>query len=381
MDSQLSYFTFSRDFGPREQLKNFARVVLIWCPLVTTLFTIGFGGTDKFFIKFSLSMIIAVTVASFCFVGSWTLNYLYNSYRRRKGIPIPKEALFSGMTTSFPFLIPGLYVGFKFAGLFSVFIGRPWSQPSFQDYRSGVIFGILVSSFFTLFQVVRQFKEAKQESELRLRELENEKLKAQVSALSAQMNPHLLFNSLNTIASTIITDPRSAEDMIVQLSELYRGILKSAKGDMHSLENELLLCRSYLEIERKRFGPRINYQIQIDEDLDPLTISIPVLLLQPLVENAVKHGLSPQREGGHILISIRRESMNLVLEVIDDGIGLNSGRTSQGTGTGVSNCASRVRLKYGPDSNFTFGRHEDKKTRAAISIPLQEAIADASPSY
>lgn len=369
-------FAFSRSYSFTDNLKNYFRVIFIWCPVVTILFIFGFGGIDNLSRRFAISMIIAMTVASSCFLGSWAVNYLYNSYLSKRGRPPKQDGLFWGVLTSYPFLLPGLYLGFKFAGNFSDFTGYTWTPPSFNDYSSGVIFGIMVSGLFTLFEVIRKSKEDKQAAELKFRTLENEKLKAQVSALTAQMNPHLLFNSLNTIASTITTDPKSAEDMVVQLSELYRGILKSAKGDMHSLENELVLCRSYLEIEKKRFGARINYAIQIEDPIDPKKVRVPVLILQPLVENAIKHGISPRRDGGSVSIEIKKDGSHFIINVIDNGVGIVPGVKSSGTGTALLNCESRIKLKYGENSQFTFARNEKNETIASIHIPWKEAIGD-----
>jgi two-component sensor histidine kinase len=376
MDTLNKIFRFSRSFRFIDNFKNYLRVIFIWCPVVTVLFIFGFGGFDQLFRRISTSMIIATTVASSCFLGSWLLNYFYRNYRLNRGFELKKEGLYWGVLTSYPFLLPGLYLGFSLAGKYNAYLGYQWTSPQFNDYSSGIIFGIMVSGMFTLFQVIRESKEAKQAAELKFKSLENEKLKAQVSALTAQMNPHLLFNSLNTIASTITTDPHSAEDMIVQLSELYRGILKSAKGDMHSLENELLLCKSYLEIEKKRFGPRIEYRIHVDRKIDPKKINIPVLLLQPLVENSVKHGISPKRQGGTIFIQILREEQHLSIEVRDNGVGLHTDSSSKGTGTGLSNCESRIKLKYGDHSKFKFFRNEKNETTVLMRIPISEALCD-----
>ncbi len=369
-------FAFSRSYSFKDHLKNYLRVIFIWCPVVTVLFIFGFGGFDNLARRFAISMIIASTVASSCFLGSWLINYLYNLYRIKKGLGPKKDGLFWGVLTSYPFLLPGLYLGFILAAQFCEAMGYKYDPPSFNDYSSGIIFGILVSGLFTLFEVVRESKEAKQAAELKFRTLENEKLKAQVSALTAQMNPHLLFNSLNTIASTITSDPKSAEDMIVQLSELYRGILKSAKGDLHSLENELLLCKSYLEIEQKRFGPRVDYKISVDSSLDPKRIKIPVLLLQPLVENAIKHGLAPKKDGGKVLIEVKREDDQFIIKVTDNGLGINFNKPSTGTGTGLSNCESRIKLKYGEGSKFAFARNNANETIASIHIPLKAVACD-----
>ncbi|MBI3535479.1 MAG: histidine kinase [Deltaproteobacteria bacterium] len=370
------FFAFSKNYSLGSYFKNYLKLIFVWCPIVTILFAFGFSGFENFAQSFSTSMIIVSTTASSCFLGSRLIRYLFNYYRIRRGQK-PKECgFFWGVLTSYPFLPPGLYLGFMLAGKFSAAIGYTWTAPIYNDYASGIIFGIMVSVLFTLFEVIRESKEAKQSAELKCRTLENEKLKAQISALTAQMNPHLLFNTLNTIVSTITTDPKSAEDMVVQLSELYRGILHAAKEDIHTLENELLLCKSYLEIERKRFGPRIAYQFNIEDKIDPKKIKIPVLLLQPLVENAVKHGLTPKRSGGNILIEVKRNGSSFVISIIDNGVGIDVKKPSDGTGTGLLNCKSRIKLKYGENSKFSFNRNERNETTVSISIPLKEAACD-----
>lgn len=369
-------FVISRHHTFEENFKNYLRILFFWCPVVSALFIFGFGGFDQLPLRFAISMTIATTVASFCFFGSWIFNFLYNLYRFKRGWALKKSGLFWGVLTSYPFLLPGLYVGFNIASQVSSLFGHTMATPRFTDYSSGIIFGLMVSGIFTLFEVVRESKEQKQADELKYQALENEKLKAQISALTAQMNPHLLFNSLNTIASTITTDPTSAEDMVVKLSELYRGILKSAKGDMHSLENELLLCRSYLEIEKKRFGARVEYKIEVEETINIQKVTVPVLLLQPLVENAIKHGISPKREGGRIVIEIKKVDEYFMLNVIDNGVGIDLQKPSAGTGTALSNCESRIKLKYGKDSKFSFQRNEKEETLASILLPLKAAIGD-----
>jgi signal transduction histidine kinase len=365
-------------------LKNYLRVIFLWCPVVSLLFIFGFGGHENFLRNFTASMTIAVTVSACCYFGAWLIHFAHDYYNRRRGKSLRSSWPYWGILNSLPFLIPGLYLGFLLAAKVTIAMGGTASPPVLKDYSSGIIFGILVSGFFTLFEVVRESKRAKIEAELKFRAVENEKLKAQISALTAQMNPHLLFNSLNTIASTITTDPASAEDMVVKLSELYRGILKSAKGDMHSLENELQLCISYLEIEKKRFGARIDYKVQVDKSVDVSKVRIPVLLLQPLVENAIKHGLAPIKAGGRVTIEVGMNAEHLVLRVMDNGAGLKAvdtanlpaANTPKGTGSGLSNCESRVRLKYGSESKFSFHRSEENETMATIFLPAKLVHGD-----
>lgn len=370
------YFTLSKNKDLNNTSKNILKVLLLWCPVTTVLFVVGFGGHDKLLWRLSVSYVISAAVAFSCMFGSYFLEYLHHLYLKQRGLEPRKHGLFWGILTSYIFLVPGLYIGFEIAEKLSRTFDEKWNKPAFTDYTAGIIFGFFVSGLFLLFEVIRESKEAKQAAELKLQALENEKLKAQVSALTAQMNPHLLFNSLNTIASTIATDPKSAEDMVVQLSELYRGILHSAKGDVHTLESELLLCKSYLEIEQKRFGPRVEYKICVEPTIDPKKIKIPVLLLQPLVENAVKHGLSPKKDGGRVLIEVNQSDDRFIIAVKDNGVGIASTQMSKGTRTGLSNCESRIKLKYGNDSKFHFARNEQNETAAVIHLPMRAVAHD-----
>jgi len=351
----INLFLFSKDSDKYRFVKNLLKLTLIWCPVVSLLFNIGFGELDDLSRRFLVSMIIACTTASICLTGSELVSLIEKTLLKKLGRPIPSRGYFWGVLISYIFLVPGLYLGFNLAGAYSEALGRTWSGPNFENYSSGLISGIMISVLFLLFEVMREAKEAKREAEIKHQKLENEQLKAQVSALSAQMNPHLLFNSLNTIASMISTNPKSAEEMTVQLSELYRGVLKSAMGDVHTLESELALCKSYLDIEKSRFGDRVQYEIEIDASLKIDQIKIPVLLLQPLVENSIKHGLSPKKEGGTINIVIKSIKDHLTISVSDNGVG-SSSKKSNGTGIGLTNCQSRINIRYGDAAKFEFNR-------------------------
>lgn len=234
----------------------------------------------------------------------------------------------------------------------------------------------MVSSLFLLFEIVKELKNQKLQHKIKYQELETKTLKAKVAALSAQMNPHLLFNSLNTIAATIPSNPDSAEEMTVQLSELYRGVLKSSKGEMHTLAEEIDLCQSYLVIEKNRFGKRIDYTFDIDTTINTNKIFIPVLLLQPLVENSIKHGLSPLKLGGKICIKITKDDENLLITIADNGAGnKNLCSNNNGTGTALKNCESRIKIRYSSQAQFQFDLLENG-AKTKISLPYNEVYCD-----
>ena len=168
----------------------------------------------------------------------------------------------------------------------------------------------------------------------------------------------------------IQSEPNKAEDMTVELSSLYRRVLDASKKERHSLSSELDLCRSYLEIEKSRFQDRIRYNIEIENGVDPAAIDIPVLCLQPFVENAVKHGLLPKSEGGSIAIRVAKKSDRVTVAVEDDGVGISHARPStKGSGTALSNCESRLKLAYGELACMLIQAIEPHGTRVMVEFP------------
>jgi sensor histidine kinase YesM len=174
---------------------------------------------------------------------------------------------------------------------------------------------------------------------------------AQLSALRAQMNPHFLFNALNTVAALIRTDPRSAERTVENLAHVLRRTLDRSQRAMGTLQEELDYLEAYLSVEQERFGSRLG----LDWAIEPETRDLPVppMTLQPLVENAIKHGLSTKLAGGRITVRSRRADGNLLLEVADDGTGFPARYRE---GTGLSNLRERLDAMYGGAAQLTIAR-------------------------
>ncbi|HET8799062.1 MAG TPA: histidine kinase, partial [Thermoanaerobaculia bacterium] len=186
----------------------------------------------------------------------------------------------------------------------------------------------------------------------REQELSKLTMEAELRALRAQIQPHFLFNALNTIGSLILSAPEKAFATLLQLTSLLRGVLRSS-GPMATLDEEIRLVESYLEVERARFEERLRVAVDIPPSLRPARI--PTLILQPLVENAIKHGISQQKQGGEIAIDARRfdvPSPRLVLRVRDDGAGAtdHAFRRGRREGVGLANVEERLRVHYGDDA-------------------------------
>ncbi|MDQ2747749.1 MAG: histidine kinase [Acidobacteriota bacterium] len=183
------------------------------------------------------------------------------------------------------------------------------------------------------------------ERELREREFSNLTVEAELRALRAQINPHFLFNALTTVGYLINAAPEKALQTLLKLTELLRGILRSS-GEFQTLGEELKIIRAYLEIEQARFEERLRIEIDVPDALLPL--KIPSLILQPLVENAVKHGISPKKDGGKISLTARRDAESYVLQVRDTGIGINRANFSEKrlSRVGLNNIEQRLNLYF-----------------------------------
>lgn len=195
-------------------------------------------------------------------------------------------------------------------------------------------------------------------------------LHARFQALQARTNPHFLFNALNSIMSLIGTDPRLAERMLARLSTLLRYSVEGSEQRHVALRAELQAVTDYLEIEQVRFGPRLRVEICVDPDVD-LATRIPPMVLQPLAENAVLHGVGPSVEGGRIELRVsRRADARIELTVDDDGSG-PAPSPHVGTQTSLSNLEERLQIVYGGRATFAAGPRPGGGFRARIVVPGQ----------
>src|SRR5579863_7373867 len=194
-------------------------------------------------------------------------------------------------------------------------------------------------------------------------------LKARMDALSSQINPHFLFNTLNTVTSLIRFDPDMARIVVVKLSNILRRLLRQHETFV-PLRDELDFIDDYLDIEVVRFG-RENLQIFKEVDERSLDAFVPSMLLQPMVENSLKHGLAGKVEGGHICIRTTMEDGRLIIEVEDNGAGIPEVRMPQVyvEGIGISNVHERLKILYGADFHMEISSREGEGTRIRIDVP------------
>jgi two-component system LytT family sensor kinase len=195
---------------------------------------------------------------------------------------------------------------------------------------------------------------------------------AELRALRAQINPHFLFNSLNTVADLIVRDPARAETMTLRLASVFRHVLAHSSRPLTCLRDEIEFLRAYLYIEEARFGERLRVEIAVDEAVQG--DAVPSLILQPLVENALKHGLGPKPGPGHLTISASAEGGFLRLRVEDDGVGLGARRESPGVG--LTNVAERLATLYQDRASLAMEAREGGGCRVTVLIPRGQAVTE-----
>ena len=196
---------------------------------------------------------------------------------------------------------------------------------------------------FGCFFAYRYFNENKRKLKLE-GELRNAALKSELSAIKAQLNPHFLYNIFNTISASVPAENEKTRQMIAKLSDLFRYQLKASQVDKIELREELDFVNKYLELEKERFQERL--EIHIDVDASILDEMIPPMLLQPLVENSIKHGLSSLIEGGAITVSIKKKGTHLAFEITDTGIGIENKQSVFDRGIGLTNTRLRLEKMY-----------------------------------
>jgi sensor histidine kinase YesM len=215
----------------------------------------------------------------------------------------------------------------------------------FERFFPDLVIYALIATVSMVRAYTVYMREREQQARNRAASLERELVQARLHSLRAQLQPHFLFNALNTISELTESNPRVARRLMEQLGDLLRASLTHTETAMVALGKELTFLDNYLAIETARFDGRI--AVAVDADDNALELPVPSFLLQPLVENAFRHGVAPRLAGGHIDVTATRESDVLLLRVRDDGLGLTPGwHIDRDSGVGLSNLRSRLEQLY-----------------------------------
>ena len=266
------------------------------------------------------------------------------------------------MMGSLPFSVAlGVTLGFHIIG-----VGK-WTGIEARDCMLvGIFFGCIGALIFFLSERVEN--EVKQrkfvESESERREIE-----AHLKLLQAQIEPHFLFNTLANVSSLIDGNPELAKTLLERLIDWLRIALARARSDRTTLGDELTMLENLLEIMTFRFGDRLKWRIEVNEDIR--NQAFPPMLLQPLVENALRHGIEPKIGGGEIVVRASQEDDRLRIEVADTGNGLIDATGSEGTG--LANIRARLTALFGEAGNLRLAENDRGGVTATLTLPIAEA--------
>lgn len=323
-----------------------------------------------------LNLIISSTFEEFKkeYIYSWIflgiigifLSHLYRNFIKKRGWKnlslksiVPRILLSSLVLGSVLFLMTFIFnVSFNIV--------------SIQEYKLGGIIARLVnlSSLFLFWSVIyfavhylENYKKAEIESLIFEAAVKDFELKT----LKAQLNPHFIFNAMNSIRALIEEDPESAKNAVTKLSNLMRYTLKIERTETVPLAEELRTINDYLDLEKIRFEERLNYKINSNSDAD--RVEIPPMMIQTLVENGIKHGISKSTQGGEIIIDCNIDSDKLKITIINTGT-FDEEQLKNSKGFGVSNTIQRLNLLYGDEASFIIKNINHNQVITEVKIPL-----------
>ncbi len=346
-----------------------AAMVIIGNLLIAIFLTsIGYGGSFAVNLLFSqcvgLSILSAVEI---------TLSRLGQRHDRLQPLATPLAIVAGSLL--------GTALGYQLSSLlFDVTPGNQLNASGgtdvyWQIVLIGLLFGTIATAYFTLQQRLHEARGALQQQRLRTAEVQREEAQMQLRLLRAQVEPHFLFNSLAHVDSLLAEDPSQGRALLGELINYLRASLRHSRQSHCTLGEELDLLQSYLALMCQRMGGRLAVAIYVDEALR--TQPMPPMLLQPLVENAIIHGLEPCPRGGRLLILGRHEggdgapgSGEILLEVSDNGIGLNPSSQTSGSGNGLENLRARLRGYYNGGAALELEENRGGGLTARLSLPI-----------
>lgn len=231
----------------------------------------------------------------------------------------------------------------------------------FYMFTSATVFCAAILGFHQAFNYFRKFRDR----EFRLQE-------AELQLLKSQLHPHFLFNSLNAISALIYISPRTAHETVSQLSDLLRASLKSGKTQEVSLEEELDFLNKYVQIHRMLMGRRLDFVCNIEPEI--MSAAVPNMILQPIVENSIQHGIAPLEQGGRIELSVsRQDRRRLLLQVTDNGKGLPEDKiVLNSNGIGLVNTKARLTHLYGDSCDFKITEPPGGGVSVSLAIPYRD---------
>lgn len=273
----------------------------------------------------------------------------------------PGKLRYVALSVTLPIsIVVGVAVAIRLTGSGDEVYSNAW-----QPLLIGLFFGIIASITFILFERIGQLNLEVKQRQLSQIESAKREMEAQLKMLQAQIEPHFLFNTLANVSSLIDNDPLLSKKLLERLNDWLRVALTRARSDHTTLGDELDMLDNYLQILKIRFGERLRWTMDVPEDVRGL--AFPPMLLQPLVENAVRHGIGLKIGGGEIMIRAVIKKTGLCIEVNDSGVGL-SGDVDVG-GTGLANVRARLATLFGEAGKLTLENNTKVGVTATLELP------------
>lgn len=367
----LQVIPFFRRWRP-SVLRNllFTAILCAIVIAVIVLFSLGMGHR--------ITWKMLAEVATFSLLIGYTQHYLYKititlARRRQRLAPLLMHPMMLGVALP----IAAIYVGYVLA--VSLLTGTLWLNVS-ENWR-GFVFAscVTIAIGWLLWEAIEATRkkevERRERAELQANvdRAERERTTAELKALRAQVEPHFLYNTLSNVVSLIEREPATAKYMTERLIGYLRHTLDASRREHATVGDELAIIADYLEILRLRMGERLWYEVAADDATRALPLS--PMLLQPLVENAIKHGLEPKIEGGRITVSAAVQDGRLNIVVEDTGLGFGVATDTAGSGSGLANVRGRLKAIYGDAARLSIEQPE-AGTRIRLSLPIAASAAE-----
>lgn len=282
-------------------------------------------------------------------------------------------------------LAAGGAIGLAFAALNAVMeiAWNPWADPSGtaplsrlvrDHFLNGLLAVVVLYSSVLALSYVLESRQRLMRQEADTARLNEQLSKAQLQVLQQQIQPHFLFNTLNAVSSLVRQNRNEdAVDVIATLGDLLRRVVEGSEKQQVPLQEEIQFLEKYLDIQRVRFSDQLKISVNVPDDL--LMARVPSLILQPMVENAFKHGIAKRARGGEIQIEAARSNGSLVLSVYNQGPRLSADWQTQDNGIGIANLRTRLHNLYGKRSEFTLRDEEPEGVRASVSLPFASSTS------
>jgi sensor histidine kinase YesM len=333
----------------RSALKTFFFTFVFDTIIAIFLYAIKF--TDEFIIIFIVSQCIGL---SSCFCVLLVHSFI------QKARPVFQAILVAVALVAGTMI--GSYLGLAVSGLSSSELFE--KHGLFQLLFLGILFGSIITYIFSSRERIAATEARIQEEKIKRLTSEKKAAEANLKLLQAQIEPHFLFNTLSNVLSLLDTNPQKGKSMLVDFIQYLRASLSKIRDEHATLGQEMEMIRAYLSIYKVRMGDRLNYTIDLPKHLS--AISFPPMLIQPLVENAIKHGLEPKVDGGEIRIRGIEKDGFIRLAVVDTGGGLIEQRES---GMGLSNIRERLQSLYGESGRLILEENQPHGLKATIEVP------------